>query len=138
MNAILSSLNPLAKPEELDIAYAAHYLSESTTLPITQITHKWTGLRSFAPDKRQVVGFSPQDENFFWLAGQGGSGILTSPALSVWAADLFLEGAPPDELCKAGLQFDVFSSARLSRGVSRRGGPAPRMQTSGTRSKPME
>ncbi|MHC8285743.1 NAD(P)/FAD-dependent oxidoreductase [Pseudomonas sp. XS1P51] len=103
-----------AQPEELDIAYAAHFLSESTTLPINQITHKWAGLRSFAPDKRQVVGFSPQDENFFWLAGQGGSGILTSPALSAWAAGLFLEGVPPDELCKAGLQPDVFSPARLS------------------------
>ncbi|HEY0290657.1 MAG TPA: FAD-binding oxidoreductase [Pseudomonas sp.] len=103
-----------AQPEELDIAYAAHFLSESTTLAINQITHKWAGLRSFAPDKRQVVGFSPQDENFFWLAGQGGSGILTSPALSAWAAGVFLEGAPPDELCKAGLHPDVFSPARLS------------------------
>ncbi|KII27578.1 hypothetical protein NL64_26925 [Pseudomonas fluorescens] len=105
-----------AQPEELDIAYAANFLSESTTLPINQITHKWAGLRSFAPDKRQVVGFSPQDENFFWLAGQGGSGILTSPALSAWAAGLFLEGAPPEELCKAGLQPDVFSPGRLSGG----------------------
>jgi D-arginine dehydrogenase len=105
-----------AQPEELDVAYAAHFLSESTTLPIKQITHKWAGLRSFAPDKRQVVGFSPQDENFFWLAGQGGSGILTSPALSAWAAGVFLEGAPPAELCKAGLQAEFFSPARLSGG----------------------
>ncbi|WP_297836274.1 FAD-binding oxidoreductase [Pseudomonas sp.] len=103
-----------AQPEELDIAYAAHFLSESTTLSINHIAHKWAGLRTFAPDKRQVVGFSTQDENFFWLAGQGGSGILTSPALSAWAAGLFLEGVPPDELCKAGLQPDVFSPARLS------------------------
>lgn len=105
-----------AQPEELDIAYAAHYLSESTTLPLHQITHKWAGLRTFAPDKRQVVGFSAQDENFFWLAGQGGSGILTSPALSAWAAGVFLEGAPPQALCEAGLHPQVFSPARL-RGV---------------------
>lgn len=105
-----------AQPEELDVAYAAHFLSESTTLPIKHIAHKWAGLRSFASDKRQVVGFSPQDENFFWLAGQGGSGILTSPALSAWAAGVFLEGAPPADLCKAGLQAGFFSPARLSGG----------------------
>lgn len=102
-----------AQPEELDVAYAAHFLSESTTLPIKHIAHKWAGLRSFAPDKRQVVGFSPQDENFFWLAGQGGSGILTSPALSAWAAGVFLDGAPPADLCKAGLPTEFFSPARL-------------------------
>ena len=103
-----------AQPDELDVAYAAHFLSASTTLPVNRITHKWAGLRSFAPDKRQVVGFSPQDADFFWLAGQGGSGILTSPALSAWAAGLFLEGAPPADLCKAGLRPDFFSPARLS------------------------
>lgn len=80
------------QPEELDIAYAAHFLSEWTTLPINHITHKWAGLRSFAPDKRQVVGFSAQDENFFWLAGQGGSGILTSPcALCLGSRTIWLK-----------------------------------------------
>ena len=60
-----------AQPEDLDVAYAAHYLQESTTLPVQTISHKWAGLRTFAPDRRQVVGFSPQDPGFL-LAGRAG------------------------------------------------------------------
>lgn len=102
-----------AQPEDLDVAYAAHYLEESTTLPIRTISHKWAGLRTFAPDRRQVVGFSPQDPTFFWLAGQGGSGILTSPALSAWAAAEFLTGSPPPDLLALGLPADAFRPDRL-------------------------
>lgn len=103
-----------AQPEDLDVAYAAHYLQESTTLPVQTISHKWAGLRTFAPDRRQVVGFSPQDPDFFWLAGQGGSGILTSPALSAWAASEFLTGEPPADLLALGLPRDVFRPDRLA------------------------
>lgn len=102
-----------AQPEDLDVAYAAHFLEQSTTLPVRTISHKWAGLRSFAPDKHQVVGFDSRDPGFFWLAGQGGSGILTSPALSEWAAGLFLDGTPPDRLAGLGLQPATFSPARL-------------------------
>lgn len=103
-----------AQPEELDVAYAAHFLEQSTILPVRTIAHKWAGLRSFAPDKRQVVGFDPRDPAFFWLAGQGGSGILTSPALSAWAAGVFLDKCPPQDLMDLGLAADYFSPNRLS------------------------
>ncbi|MHA7971669.1 NAD(P)/FAD-dependent oxidoreductase [Rhizobium sp. CAU 1783] len=102
-----------AQPEDIDVAYAAHFLEQSTTLPVRTISHKWAGLRSFAPDKHQVVGFDPRDPNFFWLAGQGGSGILTSPALSEWAAGVFLDGAPPEHLTRLGLNAGTFLPARL-------------------------
>ncbi|WP_244490220.1 FAD-binding oxidoreductase [Rhizobium sp. Root483D2] len=102
-----------AQPEDLDVAYAAHFLEQSTILPVRAIAHKWAGLRSFAPDKRQVVGFDPRDPAFFWLAGQGGSGILTSPALSAWAAGVFLTGRPPQDLMDLGLTADYFAPNRL-------------------------
>jgi len=102
-----------AQPEDIDIAYAAHFLEQSTILPVRTIAHKWAGLRSFAPDKRQVVGFDPRDPAFFWLDGQGGSGILTSPALSAWAAGLFMRAAPPRQLQDLGLSPDYFSPSRL-------------------------
>ncbi|MDB5554643.1 MAG: glycerol-3-phosphate dehydrogenase [Rhizobium sp.] len=102
-----------AQPEDLDVAYAAHFLEQSTILPVRNIAHKWAGLRSFAPDKRQVVGFDPRDPAFFWLAGQGGSGILTSPALSAWAAGVFLHGRPPQDLMALGLAAEYFSPNRL-------------------------
>ncbi|MGV8939907.1 MAG: NAD(P)/FAD-dependent oxidoreductase [Allorhizobium sp.] len=102
-----------AQPEDLDVAYAAHFLEQSTILPVQTIAHKWAGLRSFAPDKLQVVGFDPREPDFFWLAGQGGSGILTSPALSAWAAGVFLDGFPPRELVDLGLDAGYFSPSRL-------------------------
>lgn len=103
-----------AQPEDIDVAYAAHFLEQSTTLPVKTISHKWAGLRSFTADKLQVVGFDRNDPDFFWLAGQGGSGILTSPALSEWAAGLFLEGRPPERLVGVGLEAEIFSPHRLA------------------------
>lgn len=104
-----------AQPEDIDVAYAAHFLEQSTTLPVKTISHKWAGLRSFTADKLQVVGSDRNDPDFFWLAGQGGSGILTSPALSEWAAGLFLEGTPPERLVDLGLEPGIFSPRRLAR-----------------------
>jgi D-arginine dehydrogenase len=53
-------------------------------------------LRSFAPDRTPVVGFDPAAEGFFWLAGQGGYGIQTAPAMSRLAAALILR-APGEQ-----------------------------------------
>ncbi|MBC7149636.1 MAG: FAD-binding oxidoreductase [Rhizobium sp.] len=103
-----------AQPEDIDVAYAAHFLEQSTTLPVKTISHKWAGLRSFTADKLQVVGFDRKDPDFFWLAGQGGSGILTSPALSEWAAGLFLGGHPPERLVGLGLEPEIFTPRRLA------------------------
>lgn len=51
---------------------------------------RWAGLRTFAPDEIPVVGEDPVVRGFFWLAGQGGCGIETSPALGDIAARLLL------------------------------------------------
>jgi len=60
-----------------------------------------------------VVGFDSREPDFFWLAGQGDSGIPTSPALSAWAAGVFLDGLPPRELVELGLEAGYFSPSRL-------------------------
>ncbi len=39
-----------------------------------------------------MVGPDPRLPGFFWLAGQGGCGIETSPALGQIAADLVVDG----------------------------------------------
>ena len=58
------------------------------TQEVTRVESTWAGLRSFAPDKNLVIGPSHQDAQFFWMAGQGGSGIQSAPAYSQYAADL--------------------------------------------------
>jgi D-arginine dehydrogenase len=102
-----------AAPEELDVAWAAHYLTECTTLAVERVPHAWAGLRTFAPDRRPVVGADPRAPGFFWLAGQGGAGIQTAPALSALGAAL-LTGAPlPDTLREAGVDPADFAPDRL-------------------------
>ena len=63
---------------------------QRVTTPVTRVENPWAGLRSFAPDGEPVVGFDPQATGFFWLAGQGGYGFQTAPALSAQAARLVL------------------------------------------------
>ena len=71
-----------AQPDEYEIALAAHRIEERTTMKVGRIHSRWAGLRTFAPDRHPVVGFDQQAEGFFWLAGQGGYGLQTSPAMA--------------------------------------------------------
>lgn len=102
-----------AQPEELDIALAVDRIERATTLKVTRIEHKWAGLRTFAPDKSLVAGFDPDAEGFFWLAGQGGYGIMTSPAMSRITASLATGGGMPDELTALGLATKDLSPRRF-------------------------
>lgn len=102
-----------AQPEELDIAYAAHYLGEATSMNIKRVDHSWAGLRNFVEDKSMVIGFDQQAPGFFWLAGQGGFGIQTAPAAGRLVAAMVLENAIPEDLANLGLTREVISPARL-------------------------
>ncbi len=84
-----------AQPEDLDVAIAADRIETATTLQIRRARHRWAGLRTFAPDRTPVCGFDRRAEGFFWLAGQGGYGIQTSPALARLTAQLVLNSASP-------------------------------------------
>ncbi|MBW8815158.1 MAG: FAD-binding oxidoreductase [Caulobacterales bacterium] len=70
---------------------------------VRRVAHRWAGLRTFAPDRVPVVGMDPRADGFFWLAGQGGYGIQTSPALSETAAALINEGRLPQALRAEGV-----------------------------------
>jgi D-arginine dehydrogenase len=71
-----------AQPDDYEVALAAWRMEERTTVKVQRIHSKWAGLRSFAPDGRPAVGFARDSEEFFWLAGQGGFGLQTSPAMA--------------------------------------------------------
>ena len=79
-----------AQPDDLDVAIAVDRLERTTTLAVRRVAHRWAGLRTFAPDRTPVCGFDPRADGFFWLAGQGGYGIQTAPALARLAARLVL------------------------------------------------
>lgn len=77
-----------AQPDEFEVALAAFRMEDRTSVEVRQIHSKWSGLRTFTPDKHPAVGFAPDAEGFFWLAGQGGFGLQTSPAMAAIAASL--------------------------------------------------
>jgi D-arginine dehydrogenase len=91
------------RPEEIDVARAIDRIQAATTMEIRHVGRAWAGLRTFAPDRLPVVGFDPEHRGFFWLAGQGGYGIMTSPALARVASDLVADGNLPEDLVSAGL-----------------------------------
>jgi len=82
-----------AQPEALDVAVAIDRVETAFELEFETVQHAWSGLRSFFPDGVPVCGFDPQASGFFWLAGQGGYGIQTAPALS--SSDYHLNGLLP-------------------------------------------
>ena len=92
-----------AHPEDDDVAVGVERLERATTLNVTRVTRSWAGLRTFAPDAVPVAGFDPEAPGFFWLAGQGGYGIKTSPALSRTCAALIRDGRFPDDLLRLGV-----------------------------------
>jgi D-arginine dehydrogenase len=81
-------------PEEIDVARAIDRLERVVDWRVAAVERKWAGLRSFAPDRLPVYGFSDSDRGFFWFAGQGGFGIQTAPAAARLAAALLLGTAP--------------------------------------------
>ncbi len=102
-----------AQPEELDVATGVDRIERATTIRVTRVAHKWAGLRTFAADGSPVVGFDGMAEGFFWLAGQGGYGIKTAPALARTTASLVFDRRLPSDLLDLGLCEGDLSPNRL-------------------------
>ena len=101
-----------ATAEDYDVAVAVARIERATTLEIRSIRRRWAGLRSFVADRSPVIGEDPDLERFFWLAGQGGFGIQTSPAVARTAASLIVHGALPSDVADLGLTPEQLSPAR--------------------------
>jgi D-arginine dehydrogenase len=102
-----------AQPEDLDVAIAVDHFETLTSTSVKRVTHRWAGLRTFASDRTPVVGFDARTEGFFWLAGQGGYGIQTAPALSEFSARQILGDAVPQHLLDEGVDPAKLSPSRF-------------------------
>jgi D-arginine dehydrogenase len=91
-----------AQPEEYDIALAAWAVETYTTLAVDRIAQRWAGLRTFAADRVPVAGFAADAPGFFRLAGQGGYGLQTAPAMAAIAEALVTGGSWPAGLAELG------------------------------------
>ena len=92
---------------------AIHRLSCAVDLSEIKVRRHWAGLRAFTPDRGPVVGFDADVKGFFWLAGQGGYGIKTAPALAKACAALIDRDGLPEELIEEGVELDALSPGRF-------------------------
>ena len=102
-----------AQPEDLDVAEAVSRLEEIAEIEVKRVVRKWAGLRSFVSDHTPVVGPVPEAPGYIWLAGQGGVGIMTSPALGRLAAALAAGDTFPSALTALGARAEQLLPGRL-------------------------
>lgn len=100
------------QPEDIDVAETVDRLEQASRFSVRRLAHRWAGLRSFVADKVPVVGFAPDADGFFWLAGQGGYGIQTAPAMGRVAAGLAAGRGLPDDVRALGVSEADLSPAR--------------------------
>lgn len=92
-----------AKPLEIDVARAIDNINALTTLELRSVTATWAGLRTFAPDRVPVFGVDDANARFVWMVGQGGWGIVSSPAAGLIAGAAVRRDPFPAELASLGL-----------------------------------
>lgn len=102
--------------DDEDVATAVDRVQQMADLPVARVIATWAGLRTFAPDRVPVVGWATDSERFLWLAGQGGYGLQTAPAMAQLAASIVLGTALPPTLSTsqvnpAALAPDRFTQA---------------------------
>jgi len=97
--------------DDMVIAEGLARFEACVTVPVTRVETTWAGLRSFAPDRALVLGPDPLDPGFWWCAGQGGQGFLSSAGAGAVLAEL--AGGPASGL-EAGL-LSALSPARFGR-----------------------
>jgi D-arginine dehydrogenase len=101
-------------PEDIDVATAVERIQRCASLSVTHIERKWAGLRSFVSDGCPVVGYDPSVDGFFWIAGQGGYGIETSPAVGRMSASLAANKGVPGDLSDLGVAAEMLSPSRFT------------------------
>lgn len=102
-----------ARPRMEDVALAIQRINQATTFAIRTVNSQWAGLRTFAPDRELVIGEDPTAPGFYWLAGQGGIGIQTSPAYGRVLASEITGGALPTHFQEVGVDPERTSPARF-------------------------
>ena len=98
--------------DDMDMAVTADLVEKRTTLSVSRLTNYWAGLRSFVFDDVPVVGPAPENENFIWLAGQGGYGIKTCDSLGRITAALTLGKDLPQDIQDLGITKQDLGAAR--------------------------
>lgn len=85
---------PHRQPDTDEAALAALFAALRELAPALAerpIARTWSGLRTFAPDRRFVLGWDPVNPDLFWVAGLGGHGMTSGLAVAELAARLWFD-----------------------------------------------
>lgn len=99
--------------DDLRLAEAIHHIGIDTELAVPRPSASWAGLRTFAPDRNPVCGGFPDHPGYFVSAGQGGCGVLTSPAMGRALAALVAGRNLPGDLSACGITQDQLAPGRF-------------------------
>ncbi|MGX1499244.1 D-arginine dehydrogenase [Labrenzia sp. MBR-25] len=99
--------------DDLRLAEAIHHIGIDTDLAVPRPSASWAGLRTFAPDRNPVCGGVPGYPGYVVSAGQGGCGVLTSPAMGQALAAVVHGRDLPDDLSASGITLEQLAPARL-------------------------
>lgn len=109
-----------SRPEELDIAICIDRIMSAFDVSVRKVEAKWSGLRTFSPDRNPICGFAKECETFFWLAGQGGFGIQTAPAMAQLTAHQVLGIPLGPSFDGAGVEMAALSPDRFIRNTMKK------------------
>ncbi|MER9656568.1 FAD-binding oxidoreductase [Mesorhizobium sp. M0152] len=101
-----------AQADELEVAIAIDRIERFTTMRVPTISHKWGGLRTFAPDHEPVIGPDQDQPTFIWVAGQGGNGVMGGAAAARLAASLAAGESIPADIAALGITAANVSPGR--------------------------
>lgn len=101
------------QPEELDIAILVDWFETKTSQSVRRVERRWAGLRTFAPDSSPVLGEDPGAPGFWWLAGQGGYGIMMAESLGRGLANLMRHGDLSEDVRALGVTPTEVSPIRF-------------------------
>jgi D-arginine dehydrogenase len=102
--------------DDLDIAVAADRIQNVARIEISHVRNKWAGFRVFSPDRDLVIGEDDSAPGFYWLAGQGGVGIMTAPGAALALASMVEQRPLPASLTTLGLTQAMLSPTRFTNG----------------------
>lgn len=101
-------------PEDIDVARGIHNIEQDTAFAIRRPLNTWAGMRSFVQDRNPVCGARVGASDFLWLVGQGGCGVLTSPAMGQALAAIVQGAVLPDGLMQQGVRAADLSPDRIA------------------------
>ncbi len=103
-----------AYPDDLDLAVGIDRMQTALRYDVKRLHRSWAGLRTFAPDRNLVNGFDAHYAGFYWLAGQGGYGIQTAPAMAAVAAANISGATLPRSLLECGVDVAKLAPGRFA------------------------